>query len=215
MSFPAAVRAFALAVVAWVCGSASAVPVNALPAAEQALLLQDNWPAARWVEPTTFVIAGLSGLDEQPLLEDPSPVQLEPADRAARLLALWIRLAAAADRAEQGSLLEADVPPSLAEDTSYRPGRPHAQPTMSGNVRAIVPAAGGAMTWDIDRASLAVAALPGRASFNAYVSAHPGAQSHETSMDGLPPVRRFQPLPWIGLAVALLAIGWIGWRTAD
>jgi hypothetical protein len=216
MAFPAAVRAFiALAFSALSCGGAIAVPMDTLSANDPNFLAQDHWPSAQWVEPSTFVIAGMGGLDEQTSLEDSFPAtQLEPSARAARLLALWIRRAAAADRAREDSLLAVGVAaPSLAEDAS----RPLVQlaTTRYSHLRTIFPGAAGPTAWDIGSVSLAVAPLPGRASFDAYVAApHAATQSNPLLVDA-PPVRTFQVMPWLGLALALLGIGWIGWRTAD
>lgn len=212
-----AVRVLAtLALAVLHCG-AGAVPVNDAPADRPTFLVQEHWPAAQWVEPTPFVITGLSGLDHQPSLEEPMSAQFDPAERAARLLALWIRLAAAADGANQSGLLELELPVALADETSSR--RPLAAPASSvrsADLRAVVPtAAVGSTVWDVGSVSLAVAPLPARASFDSYVSAaNAGAQSNAVSMEAPPPLRSIQLMPWIGLALALLAIGWIGWRTA-
>jgi len=202
------------------CANVGAVPVSALPANEQTFLVQHHWPAAQWVEPTPFVISGLGGLDEQPSLEEPMPAQADPSDRAARLLALWIRLAAAADRAnraDQSGLLEVEMPALLADDTASR--RQLAAPAPSvrnADMRGVAPAATvGTTAWDVGSVSLAVAPLPARASFDSSVSAgNPGAHQNAMSMDQPLPLRSIQVMPWIGLALALLAIGWIGWRTA-
>lgn len=217
MASLAAVRALlALAIAALSCSSANALEVNAVTSAEQALLVQENWPAAQWVEPTPFVIAGLSGLDELPPLDEPTPVHLDPSERAARLLALWIRLAPATERDKLPSLLEVDTPSWWSDDTSYRPGRLHAQlaAMKAGSVRTLMPTTAGAIGWDIASVSLAATPLSGRTSFDAYVSApSAGPQSNAVPPEALP-LRRMPLMPWIGLAFALLAIGWIGWRTA-
>jgi hypothetical protein len=195
-----ALLALALSVVAW---AAPAMPLD--PAERPLLLMQEHWPQARWADAPSFIVTALPGLNEAASLDPPwmpsSSLLRDPAEQAGNFMATLTRQLATS--AEQPSLLGIDLSMTLGSvDSSARTSGAYAAQTGVMHAAATAVAVQGT-------AFAAVAPAWQRGA--AYQATPPQQASMGLEAE---PLRRVQLLPWIGFALGLLALGWIGWRAA-
>jgi hypothetical protein len=213
-----AVRALvSLALSILACGAA-AMPVNPVERAE--LLATEQWPQARWADAPSFVATALPGLSESSSLDPPPLLQPwhDPTEKAAFFMALLTRhLVPETQRPEHALGLDVALTLGFSDESGMRSDAGLSQLSSSSSglygARSGTTTVATASAVAIETVAFSAAA-PAWQRGAAYPSFSQGqSQSPGMGLDSIP-LHRIQLLPWIGFALGVVAIGWIGWRAA-
>jgi len=194
----------------WGWGPAEAVPVSAIEPGGRVFAEESQ---ASPFEPSPFAISGLHEMDDLSAAREAPSIQLNhPSDPAANLLILMMRANTQAREAERqdriDALLRGELPPRQGADV----GLHMIEQAYRSSAHRAAPIGVNAAAWT----SLGVG------SDAAQVGLRPAqesaAQTPLSRMGAIPAdLLRPPPIklwPWICFLLGLVAIAWLGWRTA-
>jgi len=223
MVWQPAVRALlAFAWTALFLGSAAAVPVTEIDTPTDAFFVADGPPPPLLVEPPAFMVAGLRGMEDVALsaASDSAPIRVDASDPNSKLLLLLIRLTSQIRQAERDerndAVLRGESPPRrLGDDDGLRVVRSatHALEDETASLLTGPDPAVATATWTPTNLSLETPRVASLTSASPYLP--PIAQTRVAPMPvELMALPRMWLMPWICLLAGLVALAWLGWRTA-
>jgi hypothetical protein len=202
-------------------GSAGAVPVTTIDTPTDAFFITDGPPPPLLVEPPAFMVAGLRGMEDVALsaASDSAPIRVDASDPNSKLLLLLIRLTSKLRQAERDARYDAVLsgespPPRLGDDDGLRVARSatHALEDESASMLIGPDPAAATATWAPANLSLETPRVASPISASPYlppIATRVAPMSVESMT--LP---RMPLMPWICLLAGLVALAWLGWRTA-